>query len=99
MDEVFPANIFYNMVFAAQSWNRSVEYPQRSQDFDFQARATHPDTLREVYVLVIGETAGRLTSDCTAIRAIRRPAWKKYPASSLSRMRSPSPTPRTRVSR
>ena len=57
MDEVFPANIFYNMVFAAQSWNRSVEYPQRSQDFDFQARATHPDTLREVYVLVIGETA------------------------------------------
>ena len=56
-DDVFPANIFYNMVFAARSWEKSAEYPQTSRDFRFEAQATHPDSLREIYVMVIGETA------------------------------------------
>lgn len=56
--EVFPVNIYYNLGFAIQKWNRSLQYPQTSEDFTFEATKT--DTLkgREIYVLVVGE-AGR----------------------------------------
>lgn len=57
MDDVFPANIFYNMGFAAHSWSKSEDYAKSSRDFSFRAQAAHPDSLREVYVMVIGETA------------------------------------------
>lgn len=56
-DDIFPANIFYNMGFAFKSWEKSVKYPQTSAGFTFSAVSERPDTLREVYVMVVGETA------------------------------------------
>ncbi|MBQ4280406.1 MAG: lipid A phosphoethanolamine transferase [Rikenellaceae bacterium] len=55
--DIYPANVIYNMGFAAQSWHRTNNYPATSADFTFDARPTHDSTLREVYVLVIGETS------------------------------------------
>lgn len=57
-DDVFPVNIYYNLGFAIQKWNRSIAYPQTSRDFTFHAGKKAKAGNREIYALVIGE-AGR----------------------------------------
>jgi len=56
--DVFPVNIYYNLRFAVQKWNRSIQYPKTSKDFKFNAVREKEAGNREIYVLVIGE-AGR----------------------------------------
>ncbi|MDE5611540.1 MAG: lipid A phosphoethanolamine transferase, partial [Odoribacter sp.] len=56
--DVFPVNIYYNLRFAVQKWNRSNLYPQTSRDFKFNAVKEQKADNREIYVLVVGE-AGR----------------------------------------
>lgn len=56
--EVFPINIYYNLGFAVHKWQRSLDYPETSRNFRFDARKTKTAEGREVYVLVVGE-AGR----------------------------------------
>ena len=56
--DVFPVNIYYNLRFAIQKWNRSNLYPQTSKDFKFNAVRNGQAGKREIYVLVVGE-AGR----------------------------------------
>lgn len=56
--DVFPVNIYYNLKFAVQKWNRSLLYPLTSKDFSFEAVKTVKADNREIYVLVVGE-AGR----------------------------------------
>lgn len=56
--DVFPINIYYNLGFAVQKWNRSMMYPQTSKDFTFKAVKNKQSDKREIYVLVVGE-AGR----------------------------------------
>lgn len=59
--DVFPVNIYYNLNFAVQKWNRSMQYPLTSKDFKFNATKTTQAANREIYVMVVGE-AGRATN-------------------------------------
>lgn len=56
--DVFPINIYYNLNFAVHKWQRSMDYPETSRNFRFDARKTKLSRKREIYVLVVGE-AGR----------------------------------------
>lgn len=57
--DLYPVNVMYNMDFAVKKWNKVNNYKETSKDFTFEAtrdtstRANH----REIYVLLIGETA------------------------------------------
>lgn len=57
LDNIFPANVTYNLYLAVErSWT-SAHYQDNVADFRFDAVSTHPADTAEVYVLVIGETA------------------------------------------
>ena len=55
--EMYPANVCYNLVLAAERAGETAGYAETSRDFTFNASAAHDKDSREVYVLVIGETA------------------------------------------
>lgn len=59
--DVYPINVIYNLDFAIRKWNRSKDYPKTSKDFSFNAHrdtisVSVNDSIREVYVIVVGET-------------------------------------------
>lgn len=54
---LYPANVFYNIALAVDRYHATEEYPRTSAGFRFNARSVHAPATREVYVLVIGETA------------------------------------------
>ena len=54
---LYPVNVLYNMVLAGERTYQTAHYADTSRSFTFHARATHPASLPEVYVLVVGETA------------------------------------------
>ena len=56
-DDLYPANIFYNLWYAVHKWQRSEAYPETSRDFTFHARRDTSPGGREIYVLVIGEAS------------------------------------------
>lgn len=56
-DYIFPANVCYNLVLAIERTYITTHYQELSKGFKFNAKSTHASTAREVYVLVIGETA------------------------------------------
>lgn len=57
-DSLYPLNVCYNMYLAVDRSIRTAAYDETSRDFSFQAVATHQaDSLPDIYVLVIGETA------------------------------------------
>lgn len=56
-DDLYPANIFYNLYYAANKWNKSMNYPVTSKDFTFHAHRDTTHGNREIYVLVIGEAS------------------------------------------
>ena len=56
-EDVYPANVIYNLGFAAQKWSRSEKYPESSRNFTFQARKDIHPQKREIYVLVVGEAS------------------------------------------
>lgn len=58
--DLWPLNIAYNFTQAVDRWQRTARYAETSRDFRFEARSERPDTLREVYVLVVGETSRAL---------------------------------------
>lgn len=55
--EVFPVNVFHNMKLAAKRVNELRNYKKTSENFVYNAKATHMLSAKEVYVLVIGETS------------------------------------------
>ncbi|MGM9845025.1 MAG: sulfatase-like hydrolase/transferase [Muribaculaceae bacterium] len=55
--ELFPLNVVCNMFKAIHRAMATADYPQTSAHFDYHATATRPDSLREVYVVVVGETS------------------------------------------
>ena len=57
-EDVYPINVLYNMGFAINKWHKVQNYPLTSASFTYAAsKAPNSSASREVYVLVIGETA------------------------------------------
>lgn len=56
-DDLYPVNVCYNIGLAVDRSGRTAKYAETSAGFTFQARPMHSDESREVYVLVVGETA------------------------------------------
>lgn len=54
--DVFPLNVVYNLSLAVERTYAQTQYARRTEAFRFQARSMRP-ARREVYVLVVGETA------------------------------------------
>lgn len=55
--DLYPINIFYNMGVAANRASDLTNYHKTSDNFTYHATSTMPDSVRQVYVLVIGETS------------------------------------------
>lgn len=55
--DLYPVNVFYNLGLAVERTADTNAYTETSAHFRFNAKATHEAAEREVYVLVIGETA------------------------------------------
>lgn len=55
--DIYPANIGYNLAQAVDRTARFESYDDNVKSFRFGARTTRDSSLREIYVLVIGETA------------------------------------------
>lgn len=55
--DLYPVNVFYNMCLAVERTVATSAYASTSAGFTFRASATHAAEPREVYVMVIGETA------------------------------------------
>ena len=54
---LFPINVISNMCEAIMRFHATKNYPQTSAGFVFDAQSTRPDSLQEIYVMVVGETA------------------------------------------
>lgn len=55
--DIFPVNVIANMIEAINRTIDTNNYSTTSTGYSFDARSTHPDSIKEVYVLVIGETS------------------------------------------
>jgi glucan phosphoethanolaminetransferase (alkaline phosphatase superfamily) len=56
-ENVYPVNVFYNLNFAIDKWQKSRIYPATSKDFTFEAKKDTIAKQREIYTLVIGESS------------------------------------------
>lgn len=56
-EDVYPANVIYNLGFAINKWHNSQRYPDTSKDFRFKAEKHDYAPLREIYVIVVGEAS------------------------------------------
>lgn len=56
-DDIFPANVIYNIKVAADRTVAATHYDDTSANFKYNATSCHPDSLPEVYIMVIGETS------------------------------------------
>lgn len=55
--DIYPFNVIYNIKLAVERWQASENYHTTSREFTFNASSFHEPEQREVYVMVIGETA------------------------------------------
>lgn len=76
-DDVYPFNVFYNLHYAADKWERSLDYPNTSKDFHFDARKTGEPGKREIYVLVIGEASRAINWELCGYERETTPELKK----------------------
>lgn len=56
-EQLYPYNIFYNVALAVERTYDSENYRATSADFTYNAYSTRPDSIKEVYVAIIGETS------------------------------------------
>ena len=56
-NDIFPANVTKNLCLAFQRHAQIANYPETSARFTYNAISTHPDSIPEIYVYVIGETS------------------------------------------
>lgn len=54
---MFPADAIHNLVTALQRQRRTADYAATSRDFSFGARNTADTTLRQLHIIVVGETS------------------------------------------
>lgn len=57
LNDLYPFNVFNNIFLAAQRIHATEHYADTSRGFSFKAGSTHHPGQREIYLLVIGETA------------------------------------------
>lgn len=55
--DLYPLNVTYNLYLAVERTVRTLNYHKTSAGYTHHARATHPDSVPELYVMVIGETS------------------------------------------
>lgn len=55
--EIYPVNLFYNIVFASQKFYKINHYPETSKSFTFKANRLTQTNHRQIIVLVVGETS------------------------------------------
>lgn len=55
--DLYPLNVAYNLEVAIHRTIRVAQYKKTSAGFSYNARSEHPDSVPELYVLVIGETS------------------------------------------
>lgn len=56
-DDLYPLNAAYNIYLAADRSVKTARYHSTSASFTFDAVAEHSDSVRELYVMIIGETS------------------------------------------
>lgn len=56
-DDLYPVNVCYNIYLAFDRTAKTARYDETSKDFSYGARSIRPAEEREIYILVIGETA------------------------------------------
>ncbi|MBB1139513.1 phosphoethanolamine transferase [Myroides sp. WP-1] len=54
--DVYPINAYYNLHFAVNKWKKVNAYPQTSKNFVFEATKMPQDSVRQIIILVVGET-------------------------------------------
>ncbi|MDO4512191.1 MAG: phosphoethanolamine transferase [Bacteroidales bacterium] len=69
-DDVFPFNGCYNVLLSIERSKLTLNYDENVKNFTYKASCTHPDSVPEVLVLVIGET---VRADNFAIYGYNRP--------------------------
>lgn len=57
VDEVFPVNAVRNTVEAFKRFHDTENYPVTSAKFSYYATSQRPDSVKEVYVMIVGETS------------------------------------------
>ncbi len=55
--DLYPVNVAYNVGLATKHTEKLKKRDELSQNFHFNSFYSHPDSLREIYVLVAGETS------------------------------------------
>ena len=55
-NDIFPINGVYNLGLSVDRTTKSFNYEKNAANFKYNSKCVHPDTLPEVYVLVVGET-------------------------------------------
>lgn len=55
--DIYPVNVIYNIKLAVERWQASENYCLTSKGFTFEASSSHLSEEREIYIMVIGETA------------------------------------------
>lgn len=55
--DLYPVNVAYNISLATKHTEKLMNRDRLSNDFQFDGVETHPDSLREIYVVVVGETS------------------------------------------
>lgn len=55
--DLYPVNVAYNVTLATKHTEKLMKRDALSQNFQFNSFESHPDSLREIYVLVVGETS------------------------------------------
>lgn len=55
--DLYPVNAGYNVYLAVDRTLKTSRYADTSADYTYGARSVHPDSVRELYVMVVGETS------------------------------------------
>lgn len=55
--DLYPVNAIYNVYLACDRTVRTSHYKETSKNYKYDAVSTHPDEMREAYILIIGETS------------------------------------------
>ena len=96
-EDVYPANVIYNLGFAINKWHNSQRYPDTSKDFSFKAEKRDYAPLREIYVIVVGEASRAENWQLYGYSRPTNPKLSRSRDSFCMKMPSPSPTQLTKA--